>query len=148
MNKAFVREPDFERHTYCPRCGTITLHVWSGPLDHHVRPESRAKLGDDAWYCPNAQCDVAYFQPDGATVSVGELKQEVYPYDLDAPICACFGLTYDDVAADVAEGTPTRLRELLARSKSPEARCAAVAVDGRCCLPVAQELYMRLKSKQ
>jgi hypothetical protein len=148
MNKAFVREPDFERHTYCPRCGTISLHVWSGPLDHHVRPESRDKLGDDAWYCPNAHCEVAYFQPDGAVIAVEELKEEVYPYDLDAPICACFGLTYDDVAADVAEGTPTRLRQLLAKSKSPEARCATLAVDGRCCMPVAQELYMRLKSKQ
>jgi hypothetical protein len=147
MNKAFVREPDFERHTYCPKCGTISQHVWSGPLDHHVRPESRSKLGDDAWYCPNAHCEVAYFQPEGATIAVEELNDEVYPYDLDAPICACFGLTYDDVEADVAEGTPTRLRELLAKSKTPEARCAMLAVDGRCCLPVAQELYMRLKSK-
>ncbi|HVJ68343.1 MAG TPA: hypothetical protein VM510_10185 [Caulifigura sp.] len=147
MNKAFVREPDFERNTYCPRCGTIALHVWSGPLDTHVRAESRGKLADDAWYCPSAACDVAYFQPDGAVVEVAELNSEVYPYDLDAPICACFGLTYDDVAADVAEGTPTRLRELLAKSKSPAARCATIAVDGRCCMPVVQELYMRLKAK-
>jgi hypothetical protein len=147
MNKAFVREPDFERHTYCPRCGTISLHVWSGPLDEHVRAESRGKLGDDGWYCPNAQCDVAYFQPEGAIIAVEELTSEVYPYDLGAPIYACFGLTYDDVAADVAEGTPSRLRALLAKSKTPAARCAAIAVDGRCCLPVAQELYMRLKSK-
>ena len=64
-----------------------------------------------------------------------------------APLCACFGLTYDDVAEDVGEGTPARIRELLAKSKSPEARCVAIAVDGRCCMPVVQELYMRLKSK-
>jgi len=147
MNKAFVREPDFERHTYCPRCGTITLHVWAGPLDRHVRSESRGKLADDGWYCPNARCDVAYFQPDGAIIEVGELAGDVYPYDLDAPICACFGLTYDDVAADAEDTSPTRLRELLTKSKTPAARCAALAVDGRCCLPVAQELYMRLKAK-
>ena len=120
MNKAFVREPDFERYTHCPRCGSISRHVWSGPLDHHLQAASRTKLGEDAWYCPSAQCDVAYFQPDGAIVEVAELTVEVYPYDLDAPICACFGLTYDDVVADVAEGTPTRLRELLAKSKSPD----------------------------
>lgn len=147
MNKAFVREPDFDRHTWCPRCGSISLHVWSGPLDTHVKSESRVKLGDDAWYCPAASCEVAYFQPEGVVVEVSELTSEVYPYDLDAPMCACFGLTYDDVAADVAEGTPTRLRELLTKSKSPAARCASIAVDGRCCMPVVQELYMRLKSK-
>jgi hypothetical protein len=146
MNKAFVREPDFERHTHCPRCGSISLHVWAGPLETHLPPEARKKLGDDAWYCPSARCDVAYFQPDGVVVEVSQLKSPVYPYDLDAPLCACFGLTYDDVEHDVAEGTPMRIRELLAKSKSPEARCAAIAVDGRCCLTVVQELYMRLKN--
>jgi hypothetical protein len=147
MNKAFVREPDFERHTYCPRCGTISLHVWAGPLDTHVRAELRASLGDDAWYCPNGHCEVAYFHPDGVIVGAEALKAPVYPYDLDAPMCACFGLIYDDVAADVDDGTPHRIRELLAKSKTAEARCAAIAVDGRCCLTVVQELYMRLRAK-
>jgi hypothetical protein len=76
-----------------------------------------------------------------------ELLAPVYPYDPDAPICACFGLTYDDVDADVREGTPTRIRALLAKSKSDAARCETLAANGRCCISAVQELYMRLRAQ-
>lgn len=145
MNKAFVREPEFDGRAFCPRCGTLGTPVEHGPLDAHVRPESRNKLGDSGWYCPYPRCDVAYFNLFDAVVILDELRASVYPYDLDAPMCACFGLTYDDVAADVREGAPTRIRALLARSQSPDAQCASLAVDGRCCMAAVQELYMRLR---
>ena len=111
--------------------------VEHGPLDTHIRTEFRNKVGDSAWFCPFPRCDVAYFNLFDAVVMMDELKAPVYPHDLDAPICACFGLTYDDVEADVSEGTPTRVRALLAKSQSPEARCARLppmggVVWGRC----------------
>lgn len=147
MNKAFIREPDFDGRAFCPRCGSLGLPVEHGPLDANIRHESRNKLGDAAWYCNFPRCDVAYFNLFDAVVQVDELRTPVYPYELDAPLCACFGLTYDDVEADVREGSPRRLRELLARSKSPEARCESIAPDGRCCMTVVQELYMRLREQ-
>jgi hypothetical protein len=122
--------------------------VEAGPLDTHIRPESRAKVYDSAWFCGYGRCDVAYFNLFDAIVRMGELKAPVYPYEPNAPICACFGLTYDDVEADVREGTPTRIRELLAKSKSPEARCQTLAADGRCCMTAVQELYLRLRSRE
>jgi hypothetical protein len=76
-----------------------------------------------------------------------ELKAPVYPYDPEAPICACFGLRYDDVEADVRDGKPTRIRELLARFKSGTANCYELAADGRPCVSAVQELYMRLRSQ-
>jgi hypothetical protein len=146
MNKAFVREPDFDGRAFCPHCGALGLPVEHPPLDNHIKPEFRNKMGDSAWFCSFPRCDVAYFNLFEAVVVVDELKEAVYPKDLDAPICACFGLAYDDVEADVQEGMPTRIRTLLARSKSDEARCAELAADGRCCMPAVQELYMRLRS--
>ena len=77
-----------------------------------------------------------------------ELKAPVYPCDPNTPICACFGLTYDDVEADVREGTPRRIRELLAKSKSPAASCYTLAPDGRPCIGTIQELYLRLRSQR
>lgn len=145
MNKAFIREPDFDGRAFCPRCGSLGLPVEHGPLDVHIRPESRAKLGDTGWFCNYPRCDVAYFNLFDAVVLRDELTAPVYPFDLDAPICACFGLNYDDVEADVRDDVPRRIRELLAKSKSPAARCEAVAADGRCCMPAVQELYMRLR---
>mgnify|MGYP001553083304 CR=1 FL=1 len=90
---------------------------------------------------------MAYFDNAGRFVTIDELKAPVYPKDLDAPMCACFRLTYDDVDADVREGMPTRVRALLARSKTPEARCQTLAADGRCCMAAVQELYLRLKAR-
>jgi hypothetical protein len=147
MNKAFVREPESDGRAYCPRCGSLGIPVEHGPLDAHIRPESRNKLGDTAWYCNFARCEVAYFNLFDAVVQLDELKAPLYPYDLDAPICACFGLTYDDVEADVQGGSPTRVRKLLAKSKSPGAQCGSLAADGRCCMTAVQELYMRLREQ-
>jgi hypothetical protein len=147
MNKAFVREPDFDGRAYCPRCGTLGIPVGSGPLDTHIVPSSRAKMQDAAWFCGFPRCDVVYFNLFEAAVTVDELKAPVYPKDLDAPLCACFGFTYDDVEADIRDGQPTRIRELLAKSKSPAAQCQMLSPDGRCCMAVVQELYLRLRGQ-
>jgi hypothetical protein len=147
MNKAFIKEEEFDANVDCPHCGTPGQAVWDGPLNTHIAAGSRSKLGDSGWFCKVARCEVAYFDRAGRFVTIDELKAPVYPKDLDAPMCACFGLTYDDVDADVREGTPTRVRALLARSKTPEARCQTLAADGRCCMAAVQELYLRLKAR-
>ncbi len=147
MNKAFVREPDDDGRAFCPQCGTLGVPVNSGPLDTHIRPESRAKMLDAAWFCGFYRCDVAYFNLFGSIVLASELRTLVYPLDANAPICACFGLNYDDVVADVDEGTPTRIRSVLARQKTGEAQCHVLAADGRSCMGALQELYLRLKSQ-
>jgi hypothetical protein len=63
-------------------------------------------------------------------------------------MCACFGLGYDDVEADVREGTPTRIRNLLARSQSSDARCHELAADGQSRMSAVQELYFKLRSAE
>ncbi|MCC6491871.1 MAG: hypothetical protein IT424_02500 [Pirellulales bacterium] len=146
MNKAFVREPEFNGRAFCPRCGALGVPVEHGPLDRHIRAASRSKLGDFAWFCGYARCEAAYFNLFDAVVLTDELNAPVYPKDLNAPICACFGLGYDEVEADAQEATPRRIRELLAKSKSPEARCAALAADGRSCMSAVQELYLKLRA--
>ena len=145
MNKAFVREPDDDGRAFCPRCKSLGTPVERGPLDAHIVPEHRSKVSDFAWFCSFARCEVAYFNRFDAIVLVNELIAPVYPKDLDAPICACFGLTYDDVEADVAEGMPTRIRDLFARANSPEARCHELAADGCSCTAAVQKLFMRLR---
>jgi hypothetical protein len=147
MNKAFIREPESDGRAYCPRCKTLGVPVEHGPLDTHIQESSRTKLGDFAWFCNFPQCEVAYFNLFEAVVMVDELNEPVYPKDLDAPICRCFGLDYDDVAADVRAPTPHRIRETLARSQTSEARCETLAADGRPCMSAVQELYMRLRER-
>lgn len=146
MNKAFIREPEDDGRAYCPRCGNLGLPVNSGPLDTHIKTESRAKMLDAAWFCNYYRCDVAYFNQFGSVVLMDELKAPVYPYDVNAPICVCYGLTYDDVEADANEAVPVRIRAVVVKSKAGAAECHRLAADGRSCLGTLQELYMRLKA--
>jgi hypothetical protein len=148
MNKAFVKEPEFDGRAYCPRCGSLGTPVGAGPLDAHIWAESRLKMHDAAWFCGFPRCEVAYFNIFEAVVTVDELKAPVYPKDLDAPLCACFGLTYDDVEADVGEPQPTRIRAVLAKSKTTDAQCQTLAADGQCCMKAVQELYMKLRNQR
>ena len=146
MNKAFVREPDFDGRVFCPRCGSQALAIGSGPLDQYLTGTARRKFAETAYCCEFSRCDVVYFQPPDIVAMIDDLRRPAYPYDLDAaPLCACFGLNYDDIESDVRDGQPTRIRELLAKSKSTAAHCAALALDGRCCLTEVQRLYMKLR---
>ena len=145
MNKAFLREPDADVRVMCPRCATPGTPVDSGPLDNHIMPQHRDRLPNHAWYCSQISCDVAYFSNVGHLVILDELRSAVYPYDIDAPICACFGFGYDEVEADVLAAKPERIRNLLLRSQSAEARCSTLAIDGQCCIKEIQRLYLKLR---
>lgn len=143
MNKAFTREPDLDGRVYCPRCRTLGNPVIRTTLDHHVNEQSRQGLGDAAWFCDFDRCDIVYFDQFDRSVTISELQSAVYPKDPAAPICACFGFTLEDIEADVEQGTPERIRELLARSQCSDAQCQTLAVDGRCCMREVQRIYMK-----
>jgi len=147
MNKAFIREPEFDGRAYCPQCGSLGTPVNKATLDHHVQQHARSRLGDSAWYCNSARCGVAYFDLFERLIAVSELQSPVYPKDAAAPICACFGFMLEDIDADARQGIPTRIRELLAKSKSSDAQCHTLAADGRCCMREVQRLYMRRIAK-
>jgi hypothetical protein len=148
MNKAFVREADSDGRQHCPRCGALGMPVGAEPLNRYIRSQSRSKMREAAWFCNFPRCEVAYFNEFEEVVFVDELNAPVYPKDFDAPLCACFGFTYSDVEADIRDGKPARIRDLLAKSKSPAAHCQSLSADGRPCIGAVQELYMRLRATQ
>jgi hypothetical protein len=148
MNKAFVREPDLGGKAYCPQCGSEGVPVSAAPMDRYIRPEARQRLGETAWFCSFARCEVAYFDTLEVVVNVAELTEPIYPKDATAFICPCFQFSWDDVQADVREGTPTRIRALLVKSQSAEARCRSLAPDGKSCIREVQRLFMKLRGSQ
>jgi hypothetical protein len=94
MNKAFTREPDADGRVHCPRCGSLGVPVSKATLDRHVQEASRQALGDSAWFCDFARCEIGYFDQFDRTAAVDELQSSVYPKDPTVPICACFGFTF------------------------------------------------------
>lgn len=143
MNKAFLREPDDNGDRNCPKCGSLGVPVSSDVLTRQIQPSARSDLSDTAFFCPFARCEVAYFDLFERTAPVDRLNAPVWPKDSDALLCACFGLTANDIEDDLSEGKPTRVRVLLERAKTPAAQCAALAADGRCCVAEVQRYYLR-----
>jgi hypothetical protein len=146
MNKAFVREPD-TTDVLCPRCGAAGTSVLRVSFEAHVPAELRRPLAASVYFCPTPSCPIAYFDAFEATVPAEALVHPVYPKDPAAPLCACFGLTIDDVEDDIADGTPHRIRALLAKSKTDAARCEELSPTGRSCIPDVQKCYFRLRGE-
>ena len=145
MNKAFVREPDETSAAHCPGCGSLGVAVGTETLRAHLDADALRSLADAAFYCPFAKCEVGYFDQFEQTVAADRIRQPAYPKDPNAPMCNCFGFTVGDIEADIREGSPRRVRELLARSKSAEAHCLTASPDGRCCMAGVQRHYMRAR---
>lgn len=147
MNKAFVREPDRDAE-YCPRCGSQGEPVSGETLAAHVPEDKRAALAEPANFCPSPPCEVAYFDMFESIVLASELIRPVYPKDPAAPVCACFGLTLQDIEQDVAEGVVTRTRAALERARSPQARCKQAAANGRSCAAYVQKYFLQCQAKR
>jgi hypothetical protein len=145
MNKAFVREPD-GTIDYCPRCGSAGQPVGSETVEFYLSKEKQRRVADPANFCPSPRCDVVYFDAFERVILKSELHKPVYPKDPDAPICACFGLTRRDIEQDVSEGVVTRVKAIIEKAKSPEARCAQMAANGQCCVAYVQKYYMQCKN--
>jgi hypothetical protein len=144
MNKAFVREPD-QAADYCPRCGSKGEQVGRETVQFHLPSGKPPVVSDPANFCPSPTCDVVYFDSFERVIVTGDLSKPVYPKNPDAPICACFGLTRRDIEQDVAEGVVTRVRAILEKAKSPEARCSQMAANGQPCVAYVQKYYMQCR---
>ena len=144
MNKAFVREPD-QTAEYCPRCGSKGQQVSRETIQLHLPDGKTPTVTDPANFCPSPRCDVVYFDAFERVIVTGDLGKPVYPKDPDAPICACFGLTRQDIETDVREGAVTRVKAILEKAKSSEAQCSQMAANGQPCVAYVQKYYIQCR---
>ncbi len=148
MNKAFVREPEDTGERYCPKCQSLGQAVARVTVAAHIPAEALAQISEAAYFCPFPQCPVAYFDEYERTIDVQRLLRPLYPKDPEAPLCACFGLTRDDIEEDLLEGGVRRVRETLEKSKTPAAQCLTKAANGRSCAADVQRYYFQRRQQQ
>jgi len=142
MNKAFVREPD-QTVDYCPCCGSKGEPVGIETLRSFLTEKQRQAVTKSAYFCPSPKCDVVYFDSFERTVLTTDIQRPVYPKDSTTPICACFGLTREDIERDVQEGVATRVKAIIEKAKSSAARCRQTAANGKPCVAYVQKYYMQ-----
>ena len=147
MNKAFCREPDSAEPALCPACGREGLAVAIETIRAHADREIAESLGEPAFFCPTDTCAVAYFDLLERSVTTAAARDLFWPKDPAGPLCNCHGLTLDDVDADIAEGVPTRLREVVRKAAEPGAACGIRSPDGRPCVARVQKHFLRRRAE-
>ncbi len=143
MNKAFVKEPDEPDDLHCPRCGGLGQSVSAATIHAHLNEGDTASLASSSCFCGNANCDVAYFDGFEQVILVEQLRKPIYPKDPVAPICACFGLKAEDVAADAQAGNAAGVRQLIDKCKDHREACVLLAANGRCCVDEVQRQFLK-----
>jgi hypothetical protein len=111
--------------------------VGNGPIERYVPGSLQDQMKNAAWCCSNAACDVVYYNMFEQTVRAADLLSPVYPYDSNAPICACFGFTLQDVEGDAEERSrlesePCWLEVSLPRLDAKPLPSTAVAACAKC----------------
>lgn len=148
MSRAFVKEAEAPE-PHCPErlgCGGAGIPVGPVTLAAQLPAERAATLMHDAFWCPNPQCDVAYFDASGGVVYAAEARHRGWPKDPAAAVCACFGIDEARIMAWArAPGAPDKaaMRALLARIAGPDARCATCSPDGRSCETAVRRVFLR-----
>ena len=147
MNKAFIREPDDSGDSLCPACGSLGIAVEGETWRAHVPDATASPLAESAFFCPYAKCQVVYFDMFERRVTTDGLPRGVYPKDPQAPVCACFGMTLDEIRADARAGVVERVRELVRKAQSPQARCRTASPSGQSCVADVQRAFLNERGR-
>jgi len=145
MSRAFVKETETPGPA-CPSppgCGGAGVPVPAATLVARLAAGAAARFAGTTFFCPDPACDVAYFDGRGERATRAELLAPAYPKQLGAPLCACFGVTREQLEALGHAGDKAGMRAFLERTASPEARCETRAADGRCCATEARRVFLR-----
>ena len=121
----------------CPVCGNAGRKVTPRTLDHHVAQPRRAKLGDDATFCLNPDCDVVYCAPNSFVVRRGETLLPVTIKDSGDHVlaCYCFEHARGDIRRDLEAKGSTDIPESIKRGiKEGRCDCERKNPQGACCL--------------
>jgi hypothetical protein len=145
MSRAFIKEPEAPGPS-CPSppgCGGTGVPVSRVTLEARLRPDAAARFAADGYFCPNRACEVAYFDAGRERATRNEMVAPGWPKHPDAPLCACFRVAREVFEDFGHRGDKAAMGAFLERTVSPEARCASLAADGRCCATEARRVFLR-----
>lgn len=163
MNKAFVREPEFNGRAYCPRCESLGTPVGEATLDRHLQKQPRLRMGDSAWFCDFPRCDEVFrssmrrargrrsmlHSRDPAAVHEADCRASVMTGQVTGrrmdrmneewilETCSFYGNVQSSTFNPGTRSKSTRLRVRTVRSRDiaiEEIRKSIVATRTRCCL--------------
>jgi len=148
MNKAFVREPDSTAE-YCPRCGTLGQPVVGETLDApRPRVKTTCDFADSACFCPapHAMSRTSTIRSGCAGPRIS-IMPSIHK-DSRPQICACFGLTRDDIEKDVDRERLSEPKALLEKAQVARRPMCAQGANGQSCVAYVQKYYLQCRNRR
>ena len=145
MNKAFVKDPE-PAEPRCPApdgCEGIGTPVTRTTLLAHLPEDTARSFAESSFHCGNPNCEVVYFDAWGTTALKPALRSLAYPKNPTAPVCPCFGISAREIREDAEAGRKDRVRDLLAKAESPDARCETASPSGASCVLEIRRLFLK-----
>lgn len=121
----------------CPICGNTGRKVTPLTLDNHVPSPLKEKLGNEATFCLNPDCEAVYCNPAGFVVRKGETKFPVTIKDPgdDTFVCYCFEHKRGNLRRDIQEKGTTDIPDQIRKGvKEGRCDCEKNNPQGACCL--------------
>jgi hypothetical protein len=121
----------------CPVCGNPGRKVSALTLDHHVPSPLRTKIGNEATFCLNPDCDVVYCDPGGVVIHKGETLLPVTIKDSgdDVFVCYCFEHTRGDIRRELEIKNKTNIPDQIKKDvQAGRCDCERKNPQGVCCL--------------
>ena len=118
-------------------------------LTHQLHEEVLPRVAGREWYfCPDPDCDVAYFTADGETLSKDLLKARVGLKESGAPrpICYCFGYDFEDVEREAAGSEASAISAVITENcRQGLDRCEQTNPQGSCCLGNVRHVFQEAR---
>lgn len=139
-----------DTHSRCD-CGAEGRPVERRTVLHHLKHDQLERANGDGYrFCPNPNCEVAYFDPRGAHFTLDDLRELVtVKTQADArPICYCFGFTEGCARKEIEKnGSTTIPAEISSLIKAGMCACEIRNPAGVCCLGEVNRTVTRLAAE-
>lgn len=141
--------PSPDKHA-CPLTGTNGKVVAAETVLSLVRKEVLVRLSspEGFYFCPEENCDVVYFNPDGKLIRTPDVRVAVHQKssDPDVPVCYCFDYTPRKIREEIERtGRSTVVAEITRRVQAGECACEIKNPQGTCCLGNVSKVVKEVK---
>lgn len=136
--------------TACPLTGANGRPVSAETVVTLVRKEVLVGLSspEGFYFCPDEDCDVVYFNPDGKLTPTPAVWVAVHQKssDPDVPVCYCFDYTPRKIREEITRtGKSTAVAQISRRVQAGECACEIKNPQGTCCLGNVAKVVKEVK---
>jgi len=134
----------------CPQSGSAGEAVDRQTIKALLTERALRRLADSEYrFCPDADCDVVYFDANGSRFLTTDVRVAVWqkvPYGA-RPVCYCFGESEASIRAEIeADGRSAAVERIREHIAAGRCACEVRNPRGACCLGDVTAAVKRVES--